>query len=580
MLVPFAAAGIAGANGRTDVAATAMSAVVIYLLIYAAMNLGAFAVVIAVARRTRSGEISSYAGLFATSPGLAVTMTHVPGVAGRHSAVRRLVRQVRHVPDDHRGRHRSGIVLGVIAARQLGDRVLLLLRRRAPDVVRRARRGRPHPDPGAARARRRDRADGRGRADRRRVPASCSPGSGIGRSDRRPARSSERDHRRSRAIAHVIRREGPIPFDVFVEHALYDPDDGFFTPAAAPGRAGRDFVTSPEVGPLFGACVARALDRWWHELGEPDPFLVVEAGAGRAASPATCCAPSPRAHRALRYVLVERSAALRDAQHELLRARTRRRGARARSCGRPPDDAPVAGRRIGARCSCRSRSSRRSSSRASCSPTSCSTTCRSAIVEATVRPGRRCGSRSGGDEFCRGVVPAPAADAAPRSATIAGDLPVVPGARPPDPARHRRVVRGDRSPAAPRRGRGRRLRRRRAEAWSGAAAADGCAPTGRTSGAAHRSTRPAQQDITADVVREQLGHAPRRGRVRRRGRSPGRVARGLGIEGLVAEGRRAWEERAHIGDLEALAGRSRVTRPPPSSTPPASARHRVVTLAR
>jgi NADH-quinone oxidoreductase subunit N len=75
MLVPFAAAGIAGASGRTDVAANAMSAVVIYLLIYGAMNLGAFAVVIAVARRTGSAEISSYAGLFTTSPVLAVTMT-------------------------------------------------------------------------------------------------------------------------------------------------------------------------------------------------------------------------------------------------------------------------------------------------------------------------------------------------------------------------------------------------------------------------------------------------------------------------------------------------------------------------
>jgi len=75
MLVPFAAAGIAGARGHTDVARTAMGAVVIYLLVYAAMNLGAFAIVIAVARRTRSGEISSFAGLFATSPVLAVTMT-------------------------------------------------------------------------------------------------------------------------------------------------------------------------------------------------------------------------------------------------------------------------------------------------------------------------------------------------------------------------------------------------------------------------------------------------------------------------------------------------------------------------
>src|SRR5207245_11272495 len=75
MRLPFAAARSAEANGSRDVSATAMSAVVIYLLVYGAMNLGAFAIVIAVARRTGSGEISSYAGLFATSPVLAVTMT-------------------------------------------------------------------------------------------------------------------------------------------------------------------------------------------------------------------------------------------------------------------------------------------------------------------------------------------------------------------------------------------------------------------------------------------------------------------------------------------------------------------------
>ena len=38
-------------------------------MIYAVMNLGAFAVVMAVARKTRSGEISSYGGLFGTRPG-------------------------------------------------------------------------------------------------------------------------------------------------------------------------------------------------------------------------------------------------------------------------------------------------------------------------------------------------------------------------------------------------------------------------------------------------------------------------------------------------------------------------------
>ena len=75
MLVPIVAAGIAASNGNPATAADSMGAVVIYLLIYGAMNLGAFGVIIAIARRTRSAEISSYAGLFQTSPGLAVIMT-------------------------------------------------------------------------------------------------------------------------------------------------------------------------------------------------------------------------------------------------------------------------------------------------------------------------------------------------------------------------------------------------------------------------------------------------------------------------------------------------------------------------
>jgi len=75
MLVPFVAAGIAAGNNKPATVTQAMSAVVIYLLIYGAMNLGAFAVVIAVARRTRTAEISSYGGLFLTTPVLAVVMT-------------------------------------------------------------------------------------------------------------------------------------------------------------------------------------------------------------------------------------------------------------------------------------------------------------------------------------------------------------------------------------------------------------------------------------------------------------------------------------------------------------------------
>ena len=81
-------------------------------------------------------------------------------------------------------------------------------------------------------------------------------------------------------IVERIEREGPIGFDAFVELALYG-EGGFFTRARGAGRAGRDFVTSPEVGTLFGTLVARALDGWWRDAGTPDPFLVIEAGAGR-----------------------------------------------------------------------------------------------------------------------------------------------------------------------------------------------------------------------------------------------------------------------------------------------------------
>jgi SAM-dependent MidA family methyltransferase len=111
-------------------------------------------------------------------------------------------------------------------------------------------------------------------------------------------------------LAGRIARRGPLPFDEVMEAALYDPRGGFY---AAGGQAGRrgDFVTSPEVGPLFGQLVGRALDRWWADLGRPDPFVVVEAGAGRGALARSVLSSNPECASALRYLLVERSEALR-----------------------------------------------------------------------------------------------------------------------------------------------------------------------------------------------------------------------------------------------------------------------------
>ena len=67
MLAPLAVVGQVGDDTLTSI--------VTYLVIYAAMNLGAFTVVMAVARKTGSAEVSSFGGLFDYAPSLAVLMS-------------------------------------------------------------------------------------------------------------------------------------------------------------------------------------------------------------------------------------------------------------------------------------------------------------------------------------------------------------------------------------------------------------------------------------------------------------------------------------------------------------------------
>ena len=119
-------------------------------------------------------------------------------------------------------------------------------------------------------------------------------------------------------LVDLVARHGPLPFSTVMEAALYDEAHGFYS--AAGGAAGRrgDFITSPEVGPLFGAVVARALDEWWDGLGRPDPYLVVEAGAGVGTLAVSVLAAGPRCAPAMRYVLVERSPVLRERHGEHL----------------------------------------------------------------------------------------------------------------------------------------------------------------------------------------------------------------------------------------------------------------------
>jgi SAM-dependent MidA family methyltransferase len=112
-------------------------------------------------------------------------------------------------------------------------------------------------------------------------------------------------------VAEAVAADGPLRFDRYLDLVLYGPH-GFYTDAGAAGARGGDFLTSPEVGPLFGVVIARALDGWWEDLGRPDPFTVVEAGAGPGRLARSVLAAAPACADAMRYVAVERSAAQRE----------------------------------------------------------------------------------------------------------------------------------------------------------------------------------------------------------------------------------------------------------------------------
>jgi SAM-dependent MidA family methyltransferase len=77
-----------------------------------------------------------------------------------------------------------------------------------------------------------------------------------------------------------IAQTGPLTFARFMELALYDPDRGYYRSAAErPGREG-DFLTAPDLHPVFGAAIARQLDEVWRRLDEPDRFVLREYGPG------------------------------------------------------------------------------------------------------------------------------------------------------------------------------------------------------------------------------------------------------------------------------------------------------------
>jgi SAM-dependent MidA family methyltransferase len=116
-------------------------------------------------------------------------------------------------------------------------------------------------------------------------------------------------------IREAIRQDGPIPFSRYMEMALYQPGLGYYSAGLHKLGAGGDFITSPELGSLFAGCLARQIGQVAEHLGTYD-IVELGAGTGRMASDILGSLPANRLPE--RYVILDRSADLRQVQRERL----------------------------------------------------------------------------------------------------------------------------------------------------------------------------------------------------------------------------------------------------------------------
>ena len=121
-----------------------------------------------------------------------------------------------------------------------------------------------------------------------------------------------------------IEREGPITFRDFMEAALYHPRHGYYRTQPEAMTRGGDYVTNPEVHPIFGALVARQILEMWDVMARPERFEIVEQGGGRGLLARDIVRwareQEPNFGTALRYTLIESSPLLRDEQRRVIAA--------------------------------------------------------------------------------------------------------------------------------------------------------------------------------------------------------------------------------------------------------------------
>lgn len=113
--------------------------------------------------------------------------------------------------------------------------------------------------------------------------------------------------------------QGWISFERFMEMALYEPGLGYYSAGSTKLGQDGDFVTAPEISPLFSRCLAAQCIEVFDRLGTAD---VLELGAGSGVMAADVLSELAAQGRLPdRYLILEVSADLRERQKQTLAAR-------------------------------------------------------------------------------------------------------------------------------------------------------------------------------------------------------------------------------------------------------------------
>ncbi len=119
-----------------------------------------------------------------------------------------------------------------------------------------------------------------------------------------------------------------VSFAEYMDWVLYHPDYGYYSKKRDKIGAQGDFFTSPHLTADFGELIAEQLAQLWQVLGKPNPFTLVEMGAGQGLLASDVIRylyrQYPECFASLHYLIVEKSAAhIAEQKHRLQRWRDR-----------------------------------------------------------------------------------------------------------------------------------------------------------------------------------------------------------------------------------------------------------------